>query len=164
MGVIKDVADLVKELVDRVENQKFAADLREIQTMIAGIGSENAELTERNIQLTKENGDLKRTIDSLNEKVETSEQQADSSHATNSTPIKTLSAEEEQILKCLVEYGQASLEAISEAISLDVIKTEYWLDQLQDRNMVSIPLAFGSPGLFYLDKAGRGHLVENGLI
>ena len=161
MGTLKDVVDLTKELVERTQNREFAADLREIQTMIAAIGSENAELIERNIQLTKKNEELKRTADSLKEKVETLEQQVDSSHPTNSNPIKTLSAEEEQILKCLAEYEELSSEAISGVISIGGVKTRYWLDKLKDRRMISQALAIGQPPTYYLARDGRDYLVEN---
>ena len=69
MGVIKDVTDLAIQLAERVENRNFAADLRQIQSMIGEIAAENAGFHERNIELMEENARLRRTIVSLKEQV-----------------------------------------------------------------------------------------------
>ena len=161
MGAIKDVADLVTQLVDRVEDRKFAADLLAIQSMIGGIISEQVELHERNIELMRETAELTRTIDSLRERVGTLESAAESAHVADATPVEPLSEEEEQILRYVAHNDGAILGHIARAASLDEVTTEYWLDKLCDREMVSQAIRPGGPNAYYLGRSGREHLVEN---
>ena len=164
MGAIIDVLDLLKDLVNKAKDRKFVGELRHIQSMIGDIQYQQAELQERNIQLKADNEELKRTIKLLKEKVVAPKLEADLSHVANPTPTEALSDEEEHILKYLAQHEGAQLETISRAIFGDAVTTEYWLDKLQDRKMISIALALGRPGKFHLTRDGRDHLVENGLI
>ena len=51
MGALKDLVDLVTQLAGSVQDRKFAAELRDIQSMIGHIQSEHAELHEQRIWL-----------------------------------------------------------------------------------------------------------------
>ncbi len=65
MGAIKDIVDLTTKLVDSVKDRKFAAELRELQRMIGGFQSEQAELHESRIALLSENAELKTKVSAL---------------------------------------------------------------------------------------------------
>ena len=164
MGVIKDVTDLVIQLAERVENRNFAADLRQIQSMIGEIASENAGFHERNIELMEENARLRRTIVSLKEQVAALESEADSTHDSNSASIEPLSDEQDLILSFLAPLREAQLETIAGAISQDILTTEVWLNKLMDRGMVSMFIRMGGPAGYYVTRDGKEYVVENGLI
>ena len=51
MGAVKDLVDLVTQLSNSIEDRKFAAELREIQSMIGGIQSEHAAMHEQRIEV-----------------------------------------------------------------------------------------------------------------
>lgn len=59
MGVLVDLAKLVTQLLDSVQDRKFAAELREIQRMIGSLQLEHAALHEQNLNLRTENMNLR---------------------------------------------------------------------------------------------------------
>lgn len=75
MGAIKDLVDLVTQLTNSVQDRKFAAELREIQKMIADIQKEHAAIHEQRIELMTENAELKQTIASLKQEIANSANQ-----------------------------------------------------------------------------------------
>ncbi len=54
MGNIKDVIDLLTQLANRVEDRQVAIELNEIQRLIIGLQSEQADLHETNVKLREE--------------------------------------------------------------------------------------------------------------
>ena len=164
VGLIKDVTDLATQLADRVQDRRFVSDLREIQSMIGEIVSENAGLHERNIELVRENETLRRTIDSIEERIATLESETGSSHVTTSTPVEPLCDEEVQILRFLAQKKEATLSDIAGVFLRDEVTAEHWIDRLVDRGcMLSVSLFVGGHREFRLGRGGRDFLVENGL-
>ncbi|MFH1991628.1 MAG: hypothetical protein ABIK98_04370 [Pseudomonadota bacterium] len=70
MGTIKDLVDLVTQLVNSVEDRKIASELREIQTFALTLQSEQASLHEANIKLREEKIELSDKIGRLERKIE----------------------------------------------------------------------------------------------
>ena len=62
MGAIKDVVDLLTQLVSRIQDRKVAAELNTIQSLILNIQAEHAELHETNIKLSEERLSLRERI------------------------------------------------------------------------------------------------------
>ena len=60
MGTIKDLVDLVNQLSSSEQDRKFAAELRQIQSMIGAIQSEHAAIHEQRIELMTQNADKRR--------------------------------------------------------------------------------------------------------
>jgi hypothetical protein len=58
MGYLVDLTLLVTRLVERVQDRKFAAELRDIQRMIGNLQLEHAALHEQNMTLRIENMQL----------------------------------------------------------------------------------------------------------
>lgn len=66
MDTIKDLADLVAQISISNTDNRFAGELKEIQTMITKIQLEQTGLVEKRIKLMRENEDLRKEIDDLN--------------------------------------------------------------------------------------------------
>lgn len=66
MDTIKDLADLVAQISTSNTDNRFADELKEIQTMITKIQLEQTGLVEKRIKLLRENEDLRKEIDDLN--------------------------------------------------------------------------------------------------
>ena len=162
MGAIKDLVDLVTQLNNSVEDRKFAAELREIQSMIGGIQSEHAEIHEQRIELMTENAELKQVIASLKEEVVALKQQKEAANQPQSN--KGITNEEEQILLLLTKSKEASAQQIAHQLNYDLTKTEYWVSRLCDNEMIYFSLVMNQPTSYFLDQGGREYLVENNLI
>lgn len=160
MGVLKDLVDLVADLNSRVENRQFAADLREIQTMIAGLQSEHAELHEKRIDLLQENADLKQKLLDLEQQI--AELKSESSDES-SVPVQ-LEEAEEKILLFIAKMDRVTTDEVAHHLSESVPKTEYWLDRLCDMNLISFSLIIGGPTPYYIRQGGREYLVKRGLL
>ena len=59
MGALKDIIDLVTQLSTSVTDRKFAAELRDIQSMIRAHQSAHVTLHEQRISLLTENAKIK---------------------------------------------------------------------------------------------------------
>jgi hypothetical protein len=70
MGTIKDLVDLVTQLLNSVKDRKIAEELREIQTQASILQSDQASLHEANMKLREENLELKDKIRSFERKIE----------------------------------------------------------------------------------------------
>jgi len=148
MGAVKDLVDLVTQLAGSVQDRKFAAELRGIQSMIGAIQSEHASLHEQRIVLMTENAELKQTIASLkNEVTALKAQKADHSAPAVQTDEKLATADQ-----------------IAYAISKDLVTTEYWIDVLKDRNMIDFSVVINQPSDYYLIEKGREYLVKNKMV
>jgi len=164
MGAVKDLVDLVTQLAGSVQDRKFAAELRGIQSMIGAIQSEHASLHEQRIVLMTENAELKQTIASLkNEVTALKAQKADHSAPAVQTDEK-LSPEAEAILRFLGTAQEATADQIAYAISKDLVTTEYWIDVLKDRNMIDFSVVINQPSDYYLIEKGREYLVKNKMV
>ena len=162
MGAIKDLIDLVTQLTNSLEDRKFAAELREIQSMIGNIQSEHAEIYEQRMELMTENAELKQVIASLKVEIAALKQQkeADSQQQKN----KNISKEEEQILLFLTKTEEATAQQIAHQLSFDLTKTKYWLNRLFDNDMIYSSLFMDQPTAYHLVQGGREYLVGNNLI
>jgi seryl-tRNA synthetase len=164
MGAIKDLVDLVTQLSNSVVDRKFAAEIRQIQGMIGGIQSEHASMHEKRIELMTENASLKQTISSLEQKI--SELQREITNIKNipTDKIDKLSEEAEKILLFLAKHEDVSSGEIAHGISLDLVRTEYWLGELSDNEFVFSTLRMCEETTYYLAQKGRGYLIKNNLI
>ncbi len=164
MGTVKGLVDLVTQLIGSVQDRKFAAELREIQGMIGAIQSEHAELHEQRIALMTENAELKNTIVILKEEIAALKAQKELSSSPGVDVSKKLSAEAESILLFLTKHTEAFAEQISSGISLELVKTEYWIEVLSEKDMITFSIAMNQPSYYYLAQGGREYLIRNQLI
>ncbi|HYT60243.1 MAG TPA: hypothetical protein VEL06_08730 [Haliangiales bacterium] len=81
MGALVDLTNLTTKLIESVKDRKFAADLREIQRMIASLQSEHASIHESRIALMTENAELKRKLAALELRVADAEKRASQQQA-----------------------------------------------------------------------------------
>jgi hypothetical protein len=59
MGILVDLTKLVTQLLESVQDRKFAAELREIHRMIGSLQLEHAAVYEQNLDLRTEKANLK---------------------------------------------------------------------------------------------------------
>ena len=157
MGALKDLVDLVTQLAGSVQDRKFAAELREIQSMIGSIQSEHAALHEQRIELMTENAELKQTIASLKEEVAALVAPAPQTG-------EKLSPEAEAILQYLAKVQEANAHQIAQAISKDLVTTEYWIGILTEKDMIYFSVVMDQPTEYYLVQKGREYLVKNEMV
>lgn len=164
MGAIKDLVDLVTQLSSSVEDRKFAAELRQIQGMIGGIQSEHAAIHEKRIELMTENANLRQTISSLEQKI--SELQREITNIRNIPADKSdkLPDEAERILRFLAKNEDLSFGLIALGISLDRVRTQYWLEDLSDKEFVYSSLIMEDETTYFLAQKGREYLIKRNLI
>lgn len=159
MGAIKDLVDLVTQLTNNVQDRKFAAELREIQKMIADIQTEHAALHEQRIELMTENAELKQTIASLKEEIANSSIQ-ESTH-TNRIPEQ---AEKMLIFLASTRDRTTKDDAIHHA-GLSTAKGDYFFDMLLKNEYVVRTSGQIGVGWFYAATSeGRKYLAENELL
>jgi len=77
-----------------------------------------------------------------------------------------LSGGQIKILKLLAKIGDKRLvlQHVSNAIKEDVIRVEYYLEQLVDKNLILSSYALGESTTYSLSKNGRAYLVEKNLV
>jgi septal ring factor EnvC (AmiA/AmiB activator) len=164
MGAIKDLVDLVTQLSNSVEDRKFASELRQIQGMIGGIQSEHAAMHEQRIELMTENASLKQTISSLEQKLVELQREITNLKNTPTDKNNKLSEEAEKILLYLAKQEDVSSGQIAHSISLDLVRTEYWLGELSDKEFIYSPIIMGEEPSYFLAQGGRGYLIKSNLI
>ena len=164
MGALKDLVDLVTQLAGSVQDRKFAAELREIQSMIGNIQSEHAALHEQSIELMTENAELKQTIASLKEEVAALKEQKAALVAPAPQTGEKLSPEAEAILQYLAKVQEANAHQIAQAISKDLVTTEYWIEILTEKDMIYFSVVMDQPTEYYLVQKGREYLVKNEMV
>ena len=166
MGTIKDLVDLVTQLSNSVEDRKFAGELRQIQSMIGSIQSENATLHEQRIELMAKNADLKDENASLKQRISILQQKIVNSKNTEAKAAKRPFPEEaEDILLFLAKHESTSAQQIACSISLDISKTEYWLDEFSNKDFVYFPSHIGARDKrYYLAKKGLSYLINNKIL
>ena len=69
MTTINELSNILSQLSCNISDEIFASKIREIQTMVAKIQSDQTELVEKRIKLMMENEDLKKQIDTLKEEI-----------------------------------------------------------------------------------------------
>ena len=164
MGAIKDLVDLVTQFSNSVEDRKFAAELRQIQSMIGGIQSEHAAMHEQRIGLMTENADLKEVNISLKQQIASLQQEIINLKNQKFTPVNKLSEEAEKVLIFFTKYTDITADQIAHSISLDLTRTEHWLDILQDSEMIDASYSMMDPTTYTIASKGRKYLVENNII
>lgn len=157
MGAVKDLVDLVTQLSNSIEDRKFAAELREIQSMIGSIQSEHAALHEQRIALMTENAELKQKIAGL-------QQEMVDLKTSPQVSVNDLSEEAQNILLFLAKYKDVTSDQVARNISADLTRTEYWLNKLADDNMVHAAYSMMSPTTYSIGQKGREYLVNKNMI
>ena len=157
MGAIKDLVDLVTQLSNSVQDRKFAEELRQIQSMIGSIQSEQAERHEQCIRLMTENAELKKTISSLQEEI--GRLKIPKMESSN-----ILSDEEKGMLIILSKKEGITSEQIASYLKIDPVKSNYWVEELTKKNLIRTKYFLGKPPIYFLAQNGRKFLIENKLI
>lgn len=157
MGAVKDLVDLVTQLSNSIEDRKFAAELREIQSMIGGIQSEHAALHEQRIALMTENAELKQKIAELQQEM------LDLKNPTL-TPDKSLPEEAQKILLLLTKYKGIAADQVAHNVSIDLTRAEYWLGELSEKKLVYASYSIMAPTTYSIGQKGREFLISNNLI
>jgi len=159
MGTIKDLVDLVTQLTNSVQDRKFAAELREIQKMIADIQTEHAALHEQRIELMTENAELKQTIATLKEEIA-------NRNIQEPTQADRLPEQAEKMLIFLASTRENTTkdDAIHHT-KLSTAKGDYYFDiLLKNKYIVRTSGQIGVGWFYAATAAGRNYLVENELI
>lgn len=66
---------LVSKLVESIQDRKFAAEMREVQKMVATVNAEHFELNNSKLQLIAENTQLKQRVASLEQSITDAQKQ-----------------------------------------------------------------------------------------
>ena len=164
MGAVKDLVDLVTQLSNRIEDRKFAAELRDIQSMIGGIQSEHAAIHEQRIELMTENAELKQTIATLQQEIVALKREAKNLKNHHSQRSPELSEEAKKVLMFFTKHTEVTSEQISHNLSLDLTRTEHWLDILEKLEMDYALHAMEDETRYSIDEKGREYLVVNNMI
>ena len=165
MGAVKDLVDLVTQLSNSIEDRKFAAELREIQSMIGGIQSEHAAMHEQRIDLMTKNAELKQTIAALKENIVDLQQENISlKKIPQEQQTHKLSEEAERVLMFLTKYTEVSSSQIAQNLSLDLTRTEHWLDVLENESMVYASCFMEGENTYSMGSEGRKYLVTHNMI
>jgi hypothetical protein len=159
MGAIKDLTDLVIRLLEKADDRKFAAELREVQKMIASIQSEHAAIHEQRIALMSENADLKQQIANLKQQLV--ELKGIQHRPDGDVRLETTA---EKILLAVAH----SLDAVSRdqfvpELQLPLPKVHRYFDQLSERGLV-IQVSADGPLLYEATPEGRAYLDRAGLL
>jgi len=159
MGAIKDLVDLVTQLTNSVQDRKFAAELREIQKMIADIQTEHATIHEQRIELMTENVELKQTIASFKQEIANSANQEPKYSDQLPEP-----AEKMLIFLASTRDDRTKDDAIHHA-GLSIAKGDYFFDMLLKNKYVNQIGGQMGVGWFYAaTSGGREYLVRNNLL
>lgn len=164
MGAIKDLVDLVTQLTNSVEDRKFAAELRQIQAMIGGIQSEHATIHEQRIELMSENAQLKQENVSLQQEILALQNEINNPKESKSQHKTKLSAEAEKILMVFTKHTEISAVQISNLVSLDLTRTEHWLDTLINAQMITASYSMMSDTTYCIISEGRKYLVDTNMV
>ncbi len=164
MGAIKDLVDLVTQLTNSVEDRKFAAELRQIQAMIGGIQSEHATIHEQRIELMSENAQLKQANASLQQKIIALQNEINDPKQSIPQEKARLSEEAEKILIVFTKHTDITAVQISNIVSLELTRTEHWLDTLLDDDMISASYSMMSDTTYFIAPEGRKYLVDNNIV
>ncbi len=157
MSTIKEIIDLATQLSNKIEDRKFAGEVREILKMAGNLQSEHSEIHEKNFKLMQENAELRKEIIALQQQKEQVEYQ-------HKEWGKGISKEEEKILLLLDEYGKATADLIANQLQYKLTKTEYWLEHLYKNDMVRLFRVINQPTEYSLNQEGRKYLIKNELI
>lgn len=156
MGTIKDLVDLVTQLSSSVQDRKFAAELRQIQSMIGSIQSEHATIYEQNFKLKTENSELKQQLSALQIHVSAPQEQA-------VKDTEDLGEEPTKVILFVSTNKGATSDRIAWGTQLNLVRAEHWLDELEEKELVYRHLFMGSPSTYSLSSLGRKYLVAHGL-
>lgn len=165
----KDLIDLFIGLSDRVENREFSRELIPIHREILRLQGKYALSKEKSRELAAENKELKRNNTSLQQQIEELQQHA--SYQQKETPSQHPSFPEEakNVLLHLAETAEEgtaekSASQIAHSISLNLARTEYWLEEFEKKEMVASIHVMAEPEYYRLDQNGRKYLIKNNLI
>ena len=75
-----------------------------------------------------------------------------------------LTEDQLEVLKFLSLDDRSPVEHIAKGVSESVQRTKHFLDGLRQHQLIDNPLSFGGPVNFYLTKASRKYLFDNGLL
>jgi hypothetical protein len=164
MGAIKDVVDLITQLLNKVEDRRLAEELRGIQSMINNILSEHASIHEQRIELMTENAELKQKNAALELAIVGFKEEI--ANIRNSPKIRTdsLSEEAEKILSLLAKQDDLAAYQISDTLSIEPVKTEFWLEELEKKAFILGSYVMGQETTYFLDQGGRKYLIDKNLI
>lgn len=155
MGAIKDIADLVTQLSKSIKDREFGAALLNIQGMLAGLQSEQAELHEKNITLMRENEELKKKM-ALLQIIKDQQPKQDE-----------LTKESIEILKCVFELAvECSAQQIASIFKMKQGVADFHIRQLEKKHFVLWNFGrFGSTmePTFSITPEGQEYIVKNGL-
>ena len=160
MGAIKDITDLVTQLLNSAKDRQFAAELLKIQGMIGRLQSEQAALHEQNMALRTENAELKQQITALKQAKPQDEPKQDD-----------LGPETVKILKRVFDQSREfSSRQIASIFNMKPSVADFHVDVLAKRgfvewNSVGFSGGFGedTPPTFGITAEGREYIVKNGL-
>jgi regulator of replication initiation timing len=159
MTAIKDIVDLIADLKKRVENRKFLADLRQIESNVSKLHLANAGLVESNQALKAENTELKA-------KIAMCEKQMVEAKASRTQLMADLDEMSEKMLLVMAKSSECITkdEAIR-ILGLEKARGEYCLDQLAAREFIRYSrFSAGERIPYYVTPAGREYLMKRGLI
>ena len=79
-------------------------------------------------------------------------------------PVDKLPGEAEKILMFFTKYTDVTADQIAHHLSIELTRTEHWLDVLEEKNMVYAPLSMMSPTTYSINSEGRKYLVNKNMI
>ncbi len=158
MGTIKDVTDLVNQLLQKAEDRKFAGELREIQRMIGFIQSDHARLHEQNIALMSENAGLKEKVTTLELALSRRNQPASDSESRHEIEHRIL------VLLAKEQRPMTPIE-ISQALSISRIQAQHYTHALEEAEFLHSPITLDQNHEFEysLKPKAREYLVNRNL-
>ena len=84
--------------------------------------------------------------------------------STNTKAVDKLPEEAEKVLMLFTKYADISSEQVAHYASLDLLRTEHWLDILEEKNMVYSSIAMMSEVIYYsIAPEGKKYLAANNM-
>ncbi|ODS30178.1 MAG: hypothetical protein SCARUB_04711 [Candidatus Scalindua rubra] len=140
MGTIKDITDLLTKLIGNIKDRKFASELREIQTMVNTLQSENTVLQEKNSALMTENSNLKTENFKLKQAIEDYKKKTFNQNKPQVKPEFKLDNITEQILRHFFDTGkELPIQNFISLLSLDISTVKYHIDILSKKRFIRLP-------------------------
>ena len=120
---------------------------------------------EQRIDLMTKNAELKQTIAALKENIVNLQQE---NISLKNTPLEQqthkLSEEAERVRMFLTKYTDVTSNQIAQNLSLDLTRTEHWLDVLENENMVYASYFMEGETTYSMGAEGRKYLVTHNMI
>ena len=166
MGDIKDIVDLISELSNRVENRHTQQDLRDILKQVMDLQKEWAELADQNRELRHERDKL---TDEL-EQLRTSNQESKKEDVYKLTPPPEILQEMYGVVgedwNALVEFAHhpngVTGNDLAYQLDCSEVKARYFIDELVEKDLVSISKKVEDIVFYALTAEGRRLLYQAG--